>query len=111
MIDVISDAALFSRSSFQCCVRRDARYKVLAQIRREVGEASVTKDLCRTQDRRGIDVVAFGHLSGREETSLVGRVEDRPHQTLATRVEFGSCIGESRVKSCRRSFAIAAIRT
>src|SRR5437870_337571 len=111
MIDMIGDAPLLSSGGFQRGVRSDARNKVLPQVSREFRKTSVTKNLSRPQDCGRIDVKALGHFPRREETGLVGGIEDRPNQSLAARVEFVSCFGKARVEGTRRSFAIIAIGT
>ena len=56
-------------------------------------------------------MISLGHLAGREEASLIRGIEDRPHQALAARVELGSRLGETGVKSGGRTLSLAAIGT
>ena len=63
MINVIFDTALLTSGSLQYGVRRNARYEVTAQIRRELCKTLLAQHLRGTEDRRRIDVVSLGHFA------------------------------------------------
>ena len=63
-VDVIGDAPPLPRRSLEHRVRRDLPDEMLAQVRREVGEAFVAEVLDGADDGGGVHLVALRQLAG-----------------------------------------------
>ena len=77
-----------------------------SQIRRELRVFVVPQRLDGTDDRRGVNVVAFGEFPRRQKKSVFRVLQNQSEQLSPARIEFSLCGGDA---PFQRSRALADI--